>query len=96
MNLLCGDINIYLFKLDNIGKSYVDMMTSSSLEQHIALPTRIPGNSVKLIDHIWSNNSSTVHSGVIDTGISDHHVTFTLIPSCIERKITNEQFKHHS
>ena len=63
LNVLCGDININLMKLDNIGKSYVDMMFSSSLEQHITLPTRVAGNSVKLINHIWTNCSSTVQSG---------------------------------
>ena len=52
LNVLCGDININLMKLDTIGKSYVDMMFSSSLEQHTTLPTRVAGNSVKLIDHI--------------------------------------------
>ena len=56
-NVLCGDINIDLLKLDNIGKSYLDMMISSSIEQHIALRTRTAGYSVKLIDHIWSNSS---------------------------------------
>ena len=47
LNVLCRNINIELLKLDNIGKSYVVMMFSSSLEQHITLPTRIAGNSVK-------------------------------------------------
>ena len=39
MNVLCGDINIDLIK-QNIGKSYIDMIISSSLEQHIPLPVR--------------------------------------------------------
>ena len=86
LNVLCGDIIIDLMKLDNIGKKYVDMMFSSSLEQHITLPTRIAGSSVKLIYHIWTGCSSTVHSGVLDTGISDHHITVAFIPICIERK----------
>ena len=30
LNVLCGDINIDLLELDNIGKFYVDMMVSSS------------------------------------------------------------------
>ena len=47
LNVLCGDININLMKLDNIGKSYVDMMFSSSLEQHITLPTIISVTSIK-------------------------------------------------
>ena len=71
IKVLCGDISIELMKLDIIGKSYADIMFSSSLEQHKTLPTRLAGNSVKLIDLIWSNCPSTVHSGVFDTGIGD-------------------------
>ena len=71
-------------------------MISSSLEQHIALPTGVAGNSVKLIDHVWSNSSSTVQSGVFDTGISGHHITFAFVPSCKERKLTHEFFWDHS
>ena len=62
LNVLCGDTNIDLMKLDNIGKSYVDMMFSSSLEQHITLPTRIAGNSVKLIDHIQKKSFIKRHN----------------------------------
>ena len=80
-----GDINIDLLTLDNTGISYVDMMISSSLEQHLALSTRKAGNSVKLIVHSWSYSSSTVQSGVFVTGISDYHITFAFIPSYMER-----------
>ena len=83
-------------KLDNIGKSYVDMMFSSSIEQHITLPTRIAGNSVKLSHHPWTNCSSTAHSGVLDAGIRDNYTTFAFIPSCIERKLTNEKVRDRS
>ena len=92
INVLCGDIDIELMKLDNIGKSHVDVMFSSPLEEHITHPTIIAGNSVKLIDHIWSNCPSTVHPGVFEAGISDHHITFAFIPCCIERKLTQESF----
>ena len=47
LNVLFVDINIDFMKLNSIGKSYVDMMFSSSLEKHITLPTRVAGNSVK-------------------------------------------------
>ena len=60
LNVLCGDINIDLLELDNIRKSHAGMMFTSSLEQHITLPTRISANSIKLIDHIWSNSSPIV------------------------------------
>ena len=96
MNVLCRDINIDLMKLDNTGNTYVDMMFSSSLEQHVSFLTRIAGNSVRLIDHIWSYCSSIVQSGVFHTGISNDHITFAFIPSCIERKLIHEKFRDHS
>ena len=37
MNVLWGDINIDFLKLDTIGKFHVDMMISSSLEQHLTV-----------------------------------------------------------
>ena len=85
LTILCGNINIEHMKLDCNGKSYVDMMICLSLEQRITLSTRIVDKSVKLIYHIWSNSSSTVQSGIFDTGKSDHDITLTVIPSCIER-----------
>ena len=93
---LCADNTIERLKLNKRGETCVYMIFSSSLEQHITLPTRVAGNTVKLIDHIWTNCSSTVQSGVFDTGISDHHITFAFIPSCIERKLTHEKFRDHS
>ena len=76
-------------KLDTTGKSYVDMLFNSSLERHTTLPSIIAGNRVKLIEHIWTNCSATVHSG-------DHHITFAFKPSCIEQKLTREKFRDHS
>ena len=72
------------------------MIFSSSLEQNITLPTRTAGNSVKFFDHIWCNCSSTVQSGVYDTGISNHPSTFAFIPSCIEMKLTYGKFRDHT
>ena len=96
-NFLCSDINNDILKLDNIGKSYVDMMFSSSLEQHITLPTRIiSGNSIKQFDHIQSKSSPIVQSGVFDTGISDHHITFLFVSCCMERKLIHKKFRDHS
>ena len=51
LKVLSGHIIFDHMKLDNIDKFYVDRMLSSSLEQHISLPTRLAGNSKSLIDH---------------------------------------------
>ena len=72
------------------------MMASSSLEQHLGLPTIMAGNSVKLINHIWSNSLSTVQSADFDTGINDHHTKVAFIPIFLERKLTHEKFRDQS
>ena len=96
MNVLCDDVNFELLKLGKIGKFYVDMMVSSSLEQHITLPMRISGISKKLFDHISSNSSPTAQSGDFDTSISDHHIIFAFIPCCIERKLIHTKIRDHT
>ena len=57
LNVQCVHINIDLLKLDNVGKSYVDMMISLSLEQHIALSTRIRKKESKIV--YWHHNMNT-------------------------------------
>ena len=37
-----------------------------------------------------------MQSGVFDTGISDHHITFAFIPSCVERNLNHEKFRDQS
>ena len=49
-----------------------------------------------MVHQIWSSSSSTVQSRVLDTGLSEHGITFAFIPSSIKRKLTHETFRDHS
>ena len=70
-----GDININLISPDNSERAFVEVMFSSSFDQHITVPTRVTETTSTLIDHIWSNSIDRIVSGVFDAGISDHHIT---------------------
>ena len=89
LNVLCRDIDFDFLKIVRIGKIFVDMMFSSSVEQHTTSSTRIFGNGVNFIVRIWSNNSLTVQSGVFDTRISDCNITFALPEN--SRNISHKQ-----
>lgn len=54
--ILTGDMNIDLFKEQNISQQYLDMLQSYDLHQHITKPTR----QKACIDHIWTNNPRKV------------------------------------
>ena len=81
---------------DNLGRCFVDVMVSASVEQHITLPTRNHNNSSKLIDHIWTNSTSSEQAGVFDSGITDHYIAFAFIPCTFENKFIHQKFRDHS
>ena len=80
-----GDLNINLFKIEEHRQTsnYLDIiyiyMYSHSLFALISKPTRVTGNSVTLIDHIFTNNfetNVTLTQGILCTTISDHYAVF--------------------
>ena len=71
-------------------------MFSSSFDQHISVPTRVPENTATLLDHIWSNSIDRTVSEVFDASISDHHINLAYIPFRILTKTINHKFKDHS
>ena len=89
-----GDFNIDLYS--NIGSDdcFLDMMRSHHFIQTISDITLSSNNNSagSLLDHIWINNISNFSSGIIKTGVTDHHTNFTLLPlSC--KANTNDKIK---
>jgi hypothetical protein len=87
-----GDFNICLLK-DNskYRKSYKNLTELHNFKQLIKKPTRVTDTSSSCIDHIFVNKSEKVcQSGVIESGISDHFITFCT------RKINNEILNKHN
>ena len=79
---LCGDFNIDLLKIDDINshKKFYELLCSYGLLPQIFYPTRECGESLTIIDNIFTNNlSSTILSGNIHTDISDHYSQFVFV-----------------
>ena len=68
-----------------------ELMNSYNFSQLINKPTRVTQNSATLLDHIYTTNVNKIsQSGVIETGISDHYMTYCT------RKITRDQIGKHN
>ena len=75
--VLGGDFNANLFSESEDVEILLDMMRSYHYLQTILSITR-PGYNISassLIDHIWMNHLCGYTSGVIETGITDHHTS---------------------
>ena len=67
-----------------------EMLNTQGYTQLINTPTRVTANTSSLIDHIYTNNRDKVsQAGVIETGISDHFITY-----CTRRKPKDIIGKH--
>ena len=63
----------------------------SNLKQLIEEPTRVTSSSSTVIDHIICNNEEKIsQSGVIQTGISDHFITYCTRRSSIKQNVNNQ------
>ena len=94
--ILAGDFNINLLSEHVDVDRFIDMMRSHHYLQTITGVTHpgIFGASPSLIDHVWLNSLYTYSSGVIKTGITDHHTIFIQIPFITKKSISkNIQLK---
>ena len=67
------------------------MTDTNGFTQLIDTPTRVTNNSSSLIDHIYTNDTRKIsQSGVIESGISDHFITYCT------RKIDRGQIGRHN
>ena len=81
MYYLLGDknINISPDKRTPVTETYLDCLTSCGAIPIISIPTRVAGDSLTIIDHIITNDSSHfIEPGVIrcDRKLSDHYIIF--------------------
>lgn len=77
--IICGgDINLDLLNFDSkYTHTFYDYIDSLNLQQIVKEPTRVTNTCVSLLDVILvSNDKNNFESGVKDTGISDHFLTF--------------------
>ena len=83
----CGQITKFTFlfftsRMRKIRPSYSNPWYSSSFKRNITVLMKIVDNSEKLVYHSSLKSLLTVQSG-----ISDHQITFAIIPSFMERKL---------
>ena len=80
--VVAGDFNINLMSESAEIHGFVDMMRSNHYIQVITDVTH-PGNDLSapsLIDLIWTNQLCNYNSGIVKTGVTDHHGTFMQLP----------------
>ena len=59
-------------------EEYLDMLHSNNISPIITKPTRITNYTATLIDHIYTNNTKQMISGIATIDISDHLPTFCI------------------
>ncbi len=84
--IILGDMNIcYNNHNSGITKQYTQILDLNSYKQTITTPTGITEHTVNILDHkICSKKDIINHSGVIETGISSHFLTY-----CTKKYKTN-------
>ena len=92
--LIGGDLNVDISSRGGGVDFFIDMMRSHHFLQTIGEATRpsLNGSTPSLLDHIWINNISNYNSGIIQSGITDHHTTFIMIPFACNSN-TSEKIK---
>ena len=80
--LIGGDFNIDLSSNGGGTDLFSDMLRAHHFIQTISDITRPSLNNSEgsLLDHLWINNISNFNSGIIKSGVTDHHTTFIFLP----------------
>ena len=53
MTVIGGDKTIDLLMPDSSERAFLEVMFSSSLDQHVKIPTKVTETNATLIGHIW-------------------------------------------
>ena len=67
-------------------EKYLDMLHSNNISPIITKPTRITNYTVTLIDHIYTNNTNQMISGIATIDISDHLPTFCIVDIPVQKQ----------
>ncbi|XP_069189276.1 uncharacterized protein [Procambarus clarkii] len=77
--IIAGDFNIDLCEPEHpTAVSFLNCMNSCFLLPLITRPTRITDSTATTLDHIWTNITSPLTSGIITDCTTDHYPTFLL------------------
>ena len=86
---ILGDMNIDFLKYNDYTQTEecLDMLHSNNISAIITKPTRIANYTATLIDHIYTNNTNQMISGIVTIDISDHLPTFCIVDIPVQKKI---------
>lgn len=93
------NVNVASTNLPDGVVSFISEFNSLSFFQKVSLPTRIQGDSITLIDHIWMNALQSCQSGVFPIHINDHYPIFVCLPDIFHRRpqeLTKIKFRRHN
>ena len=88
---ILGDMNIDFLKYNHHTQTeeYLDMLHSNNISPIITKPTRITNYTATLIDHIYTNNTNQMISGIATIDISDHLPTFCIVDIPVQKQKFN-------
>ena len=94
--IIMGDMNMDFLRYNTHSKTneYLDDIIAHGFLPVISIPTRVTTHTATLIDHIYTNRPSSIHTpGVILTDVSDHYGTVTLCSNKITSPNPSAQLK---
>ena len=83
--VIVGDFNFDLSSTSGGTETYVRIMKSFFLEQHVKQDTRVSADSATLLDHFWSNADEMVTECKVLKGFSDHKMISATINLRVSR-----------
>ena len=95
---ILGDMNIDFLKYNShaLTEEYLDMLHSNNISPIITKPTRITNYTATLIDHIYTNNTNQIISGIATIDISDHLPTFCIVDIPVQKQKCKRYYRDYS
>ena len=76
-------------------EEYLDMLHSNNISPIITKPTRITNYTATLIDHIYTNNTKQMISGIATIDISDHLPTFCIVDIPLQKQKLKRYYRDY-
>ena len=76
-------------------EEYLDMLHSNNISPIITKPTRITNYTATLIDHIYTNNTNQMISGIATIDISDHLPTFCIVDIPLQKQKLKRYYRDY-
>ena len=94
---ILGDMNIDFLKYNHHTQTeeYLDMLHSNNISPIITKPSRITNYTATLIDHIYTNNTNQMISGIATIDILDHLPTFCIVDIPVQKQKFKRYFRDY-